>query len=157
MKSTIFWNVTPCSLIAYYRSVGGTHCLNIFGRRINEAAISYSLCSCWYFTGLYMNNVFHTWLILLLAFLAHSFTVKIDAVNSSETSVRVYRTALSHSINITVQFILVFGVKCTVIYMGSVFLKEAFAFYKLWYMALCRFLLYYMGVKRGFPFSEGTT
>jgi hypothetical protein len=38
---------------------------------------------------------------------------------------------MSYSINSTIRLFLVFGIKCTLVYVDSVFSKEAFAFYKL--------------------------
>jgi hypothetical protein len=38
---------------------------------------------------------------------------------------------MSHSINSTLRFFLAFGIKCALVYVGSVFSKEAFEFYRL--------------------------
>jgi hypothetical protein len=37
MKSTIFWDITPCSLLRVNRRFGGTYCLHLQGRRISWA------------------------------------------------------------------------------------------------------------------------
>jgi hypothetical protein len=29
MKSTVFWNVTPCSLVEVYQRSGGTYCIHL--------------------------------------------------------------------------------------------------------------------------------
>jgi cephalosporin-C deacetylase-like acetyl esterase len=29
LKSTVFWNVTPCSVFAIYRRLGGTNCIRV--------------------------------------------------------------------------------------------------------------------------------
>jgi hypothetical protein len=36
-KSTVFWNVMPCSLVDVYRRFEGTYCLQIQGRTSNQA------------------------------------------------------------------------------------------------------------------------
>jgi hypothetical protein len=33
MKSTIFWDVTPCSLLSFNRRFGGTYRLHLQGRK----------------------------------------------------------------------------------------------------------------------------
>jgi hypothetical protein len=37
MKSTIFWNITPCSPLRVNRRFGGTHRLHLQGRKISQA------------------------------------------------------------------------------------------------------------------------
>jgi hypothetical protein len=37
MKSVILWDVTPCSLSKFNQRFGGTCCLHLQGRRINQA------------------------------------------------------------------------------------------------------------------------
>jgi hypothetical protein len=34
MKSSMFWDITPCSLFKVNRRFGGTSCLHLHGRRI---------------------------------------------------------------------------------------------------------------------------
>jgi hypothetical protein len=36
MKSNIFWDVTPCSLIEVHRRFGGIYCLHIRGRKVSQ-------------------------------------------------------------------------------------------------------------------------
>jgi hypothetical protein len=75
MKSTIFWDITPCSPLKVNRRFGGTYCLHLQGRRISRArrlclSPAYTLVSC----------------------AAYSTTLKMDAICSSETSVDFQRT-----------------------------------------------------------------
>jgi hypothetical protein len=35
MKSTIFWDITPCSLLRINRCFGGTYCLQLQGQKIS--------------------------------------------------------------------------------------------------------------------------
>jgi hypothetical protein len=37
-KSTIFWGVTPCTLIEVHRSFGRMYCLHVHGRRVSQAS-----------------------------------------------------------------------------------------------------------------------
>jgi hypothetical protein len=37
MKSTIFWDITPCSPLKFNRRFGGTYRLHLQGRRISQA------------------------------------------------------------------------------------------------------------------------
>jgi hypothetical protein len=37
IKITMFWNVTPCSLIEVQRCFGGTYCSHLHGRRVSQA------------------------------------------------------------------------------------------------------------------------
>jgi hypothetical protein len=37
MKSTIICDVTPCSLLEFYRCSGGTYCLLLQGQRVTKA------------------------------------------------------------------------------------------------------------------------
>jgi hypothetical protein len=36
MKSTIFWDITPCSLVGVYRRSVGTYCLHLEDRRVSQ-------------------------------------------------------------------------------------------------------------------------
>jgi hypothetical protein len=38
MKSIIFWDVTPLSLVEVYQRYGGTYCLHLQGRRVCSAS-----------------------------------------------------------------------------------------------------------------------
>jgi hypothetical protein len=52
MNSTIFWDVTPCSLVEFNQCLGGTYCLYLQDRRVsqeNEPVRSMDQ-SCCYFT-----------------------------------------------------------------------------------------------------------
>jgi hypothetical protein len=40
VKSTIFWDVTPCSLMEVHRCFGGRYCFQIQGRRVDQASYS---------------------------------------------------------------------------------------------------------------------
>jgi hypothetical protein len=37
MKSTIFWDITPCNPLKVNRRFGGTYCLHLQGRKISRA------------------------------------------------------------------------------------------------------------------------
>jgi hypothetical protein len=41
MKSSVFWNVTPCSSVAVHRSFGGTYCLRLQGREITKQELNF--------------------------------------------------------------------------------------------------------------------
>jgi hypothetical protein len=45
MKSSIFWDITPCSLLKVNRRFGGTYRLHLQDRRISEARNQYETCS----------------------------------------------------------------------------------------------------------------
>jgi hypothetical protein len=72
-KSTIFWDVTPCSLVGIYRRFGGTGCLHIQSRSIGQASKRQVLCLCEIrkictsFSHAHSCNrpfcaIFHTWI-----------------------------------------------------------------------------------------------
>jgi hypothetical protein len=73
MKSTIFWDITPCSLLKVNRRFGGTYRLHLQGRRTSRASNlppAFTLVSC----------------------SVHSSTLKMEAICSSETSIDFQRT-----------------------------------------------------------------
>jgi hypothetical protein len=69
MKSFIFWDITPCSLLKVNRRFGGKCHLRLQGRRISQARALLAIC----FT--------------LVSGLAYSSTLKMEATCYSETSV----------------------------------------------------------------------
>jgi hypothetical protein len=75
MKSVIFWDVTPCSLVAVYRHLRGKFYLRLQGRIISQANRK-KKAGC-----------------VLLGFLS---TLKMEAVCSSETSTNFYHTIRHH-------------------------------------------------------------
>jgi hypothetical protein len=36
MKSSIFWDITPCSLVGFNRRLEGTYLLHLQGRRVSQ-------------------------------------------------------------------------------------------------------------------------
>jgi hypothetical protein len=75
-KSTIFWDIMPCSLLKVNRRFGRTYRLHLQGRRIRQAREE--LCLPYAFT--------------VLSCSAYSSTLKMEAICSSETSVGFQRT-----------------------------------------------------------------
>jgi hypothetical protein len=73
MKSTIFWDITPCSPLSVYRRFGGTYRLHLQGQKIssarNQPESRWQAC----FHARFSLNSF--------------FTLKMEAICSSETSV----------------------------------------------------------------------
>lgn len=115
MKSTIFWDATPCSSIDVHRRFGGTPCLHLQGERVCQASgdpciekwiqtllphspitplrqlllsllIGFPLG---FFIGLHQNVLFYVWLILFAYCLAYSSTLQLEPVRSSETPVNL--------------------------------------------------------------------
>jgi hypothetical protein len=76
LKSISFWNVTPCSLLSCNRRFGGTYRLHLQGRRNNFSK----------------NQQASKWLIAEII----SFTLKMEAICSSETSVATQETTRRH-------------------------------------------------------------
>jgi hypothetical protein len=81
MKSIIFWDVTPCSLLSCNRRIGGTYRLHLQGRRNNfsknQQASRWQAC------------------FLVLAEIISS-TLEMEAICSSETSVESQQTTRRH-------------------------------------------------------------
>jgi hypothetical protein len=71
MNSTIFWDITPCSLLRVSRRFGRTYRLHVQGRKINRAR----------------NQRESRWQAELVSCLAYFLTLKMEAICSSETSV----------------------------------------------------------------------
>jgi hypothetical protein len=71
MKSTIFWDITPCSALKVNRRLGGTYHLHLQGRRIRSAC-----------------HLLLQWFLARLIF----WTLKMEAICSSYTSVEFQRT-----------------------------------------------------------------
>jgi hypothetical protein len=84
MKSSIFWDITPCSPLKVKQHFGGIFRLHLYGRRISksrnqrEAACNQSCLLATCFT--------------LISCLAHSSALKMEATYSSETPVDLQRT-----------------------------------------------------------------
>jgi hypothetical protein len=78
MKSTIFWNITPCSPLSVNRRFGGTYRLHLQDRKSKLSKNACHLLSCWY--------------LAQLIFL----TLKMEAMCSSETSVDTQQTTWRH-------------------------------------------------------------
>jgi hypothetical protein len=80
LKSIIFWDITPCSLLIVNRRFGGTYCLHIHGRRnkFSKKPASKQVES----------------RILLAEFI--SLTLTMEAICSSETSIDTQRTTLRY-------------------------------------------------------------
>jgi hypothetical protein len=89
MKSTIFWDITPCSLLSVNRRFGGTYRLHLQGRRntffrVEEIRSRNHLLACWFLAGLI------------------SSTLKMEAIGSSETSVDTQRTTRPYTESVLV-------------------------------------------------------
>jgi hypothetical protein len=77
MKSTIFWDITRCSLLNANRRFRGTYCLHLQCRRISHAR----------------NHRESRWQAELSLSPAYSSTLKMEAICSSEKSVDIQGTA----------------------------------------------------------------
>jgi hypothetical protein len=78
MRSSIFWDITPCSPLSVNRRFGGTYRLHLQGRRISRALLA-----------IFSHACFFAHLIF--------FTLKMEAICSSETSVDTQRTTWRYS------------------------------------------------------------
>jgi hypothetical protein len=77
MKSTIFSEITPCSPLKVNRRFGGTYRLHLQGRKISQAR----------------NPRENRWQgFILVSCLAHFYTLKMEAICCSETSVDFQRS-----------------------------------------------------------------
>jgi hypothetical protein len=76
MKSTILWDITPCSPLKVSRHFGGTYRLHLQSRRISR--------------GRNQHQVAPTFTLVSCS--AYSSTLKMEAICSSETSVYFQRT-----------------------------------------------------------------
>jgi hypothetical protein len=76
MKSTIIWDIMPCSLLKVTRHFGGTYRLHPQGRRISPVR----------------NQHESRWQAELVSCSAHCSTLKMEAICSSETPVDFQRT-----------------------------------------------------------------
>jgi hypothetical protein len=76
-KSPVFWDIIPCRPLKANRRLGGTCCLQLQARRINQAENQreFLLATCF-----------------MLSFLVYYSTMKIKAICSSEASVDAGRT-----------------------------------------------------------------
>jgi hypothetical protein len=77
VKSSIYWDVIPCSLVEVYRRFGITYNLHL--QIIKE---------------LQANNQEASKNVLLVSCLTYSSTLKMEAVRSSEAPIDFYRTTL---------------------------------------------------------------
>jgi hypothetical protein len=103
MKSIIFWDVTPCSLLSCNRHFGGTYLLHLQGRK-NNFRKNHQV-SRWHPEGggdMFLRNVCRNWTfslppayLLVLAKIISS-TLKMEAICSSETSVASQQTTRRH-------------------------------------------------------------
>jgi hypothetical protein len=80
MKSIIFWDMTPCSLLSFNRRFGGTYRFHLQGRR-NRFSKTSIQAACHLLAG--------------FAKLISS-TLKMKAISSSETSVETQQTTRRH-------------------------------------------------------------
>jgi hypothetical protein len=80
MQSAIFWDVIPDGPIEFRRRFGGTYCLHLQSRRVNQATKE---------TGGNRQSSAFFWLVPLLAYYS---TLMMQVVRSSETSLNFYRT-----------------------------------------------------------------
>jgi hypothetical protein len=79
MRSIIFRDVTPCSLLRCNRRFGGTYRLHLQGRRKNfQQEPACHLLTCWFLLKMF------------------SSTLKMEAICSSETSVASQQTTRRH-------------------------------------------------------------
>jgi hypothetical protein len=81
MKSATFWDITPCSPLKANRRFGGTYRLHPQGRKVSRAR-NQQLCLPPAFT--------------LVSCSVYSPTLKMEAICSSETSVRIYQDTVSY-------------------------------------------------------------
>jgi hypothetical protein len=79
LKSTLVSDVTPCIPVEFHRRFGGTYCLSFHGRRIPQASSK-------------NIDIKQSLAVILVYFSA----LKMEAIRSSETSVKFYRTARRH-------------------------------------------------------------
>jgi hypothetical protein len=78
MKSTIFWDITLCSLLNVNRRFRGIYHLHFQGRRISQTRNQHEALLATCFT--------------LVSCLAYSWTLKMEVICSSETSVDIQWT-----------------------------------------------------------------
>jgi hypothetical protein len=72
MRSTSFWDITPCNLSKVNRCFGGTYRLHLHGRQISQQETSMKAL---------LTTCFHAGFLL-----AYFLTLKVEAICSSETS-----------------------------------------------------------------------
>jgi hypothetical protein len=77
-KSILIWNVTRCSLVQFYWRFRATYSLHFLQRRASPA--SYSQAEC----------------LLVSKLLSQLSVLKMEAVNTSETPVKLYQIAQYH-------------------------------------------------------------
>jgi hypothetical protein len=56
MKSTIFWDITPCSLLQVNRRSGGTYSLHFQGRKISQGSSAFRLLQDGFLLGLLFDT-----------------------------------------------------------------------------------------------------
>lgn len=76
VKSTVLWDVTPCSLVEVHKYLGQPYCLHLQGCKVSQAI-----------TFAYM---------LLAGCLVYSLTLNMEATLYSETSVNLRYTTWLH-------------------------------------------------------------
>jgi hypothetical protein len=86
LKRINFWDVTPCSPVDDHRCFGGTHCLHLHFQELSQAINKEETC----------NKALLSACFLLLDFLTASFTLKMEAVRSFESSVILYSITRRH-------------------------------------------------------------
>jgi hypothetical protein len=89
VKSSVFWNVTPCSWVEVHIDVSEEHTSSIFKVKEQAKQVAYKKWSAYH-------------IFFLITCLAYSSTLKIEAVRSSETSVSFYRTTRRHILGDTI-------------------------------------------------------
>jgi hypothetical protein len=55
MKSSVFWDITPCNPLSVNRRFGGTYRLHLQGRRISQASSACHLLSSWFLAWLILR------------------------------------------------------------------------------------------------------
>jgi hypothetical protein len=79
-KSTLFWDITPCSPLKVNRHFGGIYCLHLQGRRKSRARNQHE--SRWGAESFSLPLAF-----MLICCSSYSSTLKMEAICSSEMSV----------------------------------------------------------------------
>jgi hypothetical protein len=80
MKISIFWDITPCSLVKVNRHFGGTYCLHLQGRRISQTKNQHQIC-------------FAFCLLQANFLLGYSSSLKMKAICFSKTLADCHQTA----------------------------------------------------------------
>jgi hypothetical protein len=116
MKSTIFWYITPCSPLKANRRFGRTYCLQVASRAVLSFPPAFALVSC----------------------SAYSWTLKMEAICSYQTSVGFQRTTRRYiTKDCTLQFI------CVLLNTGNILKGEILKYEKnlMLYISVLNFVL----------------